>query len=156
MKKVLAGILINILLGFMAMASPGKQYEITPIAPVPQPHPATIEVPCVNPCLLVDATMYHPVAAQTDDTPTITADGTKIDPYHTSELNIIAVSQDMLERNGGFLNYGDTVVINNAGHKNGTYTIHDCMASYWTNKIDFFESVGTPIYKFNAVEIEKI
>ena len=47
----------------------------------------------------VRATMYHPVEEQCDDTPLITADGSKIDPYKVSSWNWIAVSQHMLTRN---------------------------------------------------------
>ena len=42
----------------------------------------------------VKATMYHPVEAQCDDTPLITADGSKICPINVSDWNWIAVSQD--------------------------------------------------------------
>ena len=65
----------------------------------------------------VRATMYHPVEEQCDDTPLITADGSKIDPYKVSSCNWIAVSQHMLTRNGGPLNYGDTVYIFGTEHK---------------------------------------
>ena len=40
----------------------------------------------------VKATMYHPVEEQCDNTPLITADGSKIDPYNVSDWNWIAVS----------------------------------------------------------------
>ena len=55
----------------------------------------------------VKATMYHPVEAQCDDSPLITADGSRICPINVSDWNWIAVSQDLLVKNGGFLNYGD-------------------------------------------------
>ena len=75
----------------------------------------------------VRATMYHPVEEQCDHTPLITADGSKIDPYKVSDWKWIAVSQHMLTRNGGPLNYGDTVYIFGTEHKDGMYIVKDCM-----------------------------
>ena len=103
----------------------------------------------------VRATMYHPVEEQCDDTPLITADGSKIDPYIVSNWNWIAVSQHMLTRNGGPLNYGDTVYIFGTEHKDGMYVIKDCMNKRKRNQIDFLESLGTPQYKYDNVVIAK-
>ena len=103
----------------------------------------------------VRATMYHPVEAQCDDTPLITADGSKIDPYKVSSWNWIAVSQHMLTRNGGPLNYGDTVYIFGTEHKDGVYVIKDCMNKRKTNQIDFLESLGTPQYRYDNVVIAR-
>jgi len=103
----------------------------------------------------VRATMYHPVEEQCDDTPLITADGSKIDPYKVSSWNWIAVSQHMLTRNGGPLNYGDTVYIFGTEHKDGVYVIKDCMNKRKTNQIDFLESLGTPQYRYDNVVIAR-
>ena len=103
----------------------------------------------------VRATMYHPVEEQCDDTPLITADGSKIDPYNVSNWNWIAVSQHMLTRNGGPLNYGDTVYIFGTEHKDGVYVIKDCMNKRKRNQIDFLESLGTPQYKYDNVVIAR-
>jgi len=100
----------------------------------------------------VNATMYHPVEGQCDESPLITADGSIIDPYKVSEWNWIAVSQDMLLRNGGIFNYGDRVYIKGT-HKDGIYTIHDCMNRRFTYKIDFLENIGTKQYKYNNIEL---
>ena len=102
----------------------------------------------------VRATMYHPVEEQCDDTPLITADGSKIDPYKVSSWNWIAVSQHMLTRNGGPLNYGDTVYIFGT-HKDGMYVIKDCMNKRKRNQIDFLESLGTPQYRYDNVVIAR-
>ena len=103
----------------------------------------------------VRATMYHPVEEQCDDTPLITADGSKIDPYKVSNWNWIAVSQHMLTRNGGPLNYGDTVYIFGTDHKDGMYVIKDCMNKRKRNQIDFLESLGTPQYRYDNVVIAR-
>ena len=103
----------------------------------------------------VKATMYHPVEEQCDDTPLITADGSKIDPYNVSDWNWIAVSQHMLKRNGGPFNYGDTVYVLGTKHKDGMYIIKDCLNKRKTNQIDFLESLGTPQYRYDNVVIAR-
>ena len=103
----------------------------------------------------VKATMYHPVEEQCDNTPLITADGSKIDPYKVSDWNWIAVSQHMLKRNGGPLNYGDTVYVFGTKHKDGMYIIKDCMNKRKTKQIDFLESLGTPQYRYDNVVLAR-
>ena len=100
----------------------------------------------------VKATMYHPVEEQCDDTPLITADGSKICPINVSDWNWIAVSQDLLVKNGGFLNYGDKVYVKGT-HKDGVYIVRDCMNKRKTFQIDILESIGTSQYKYDEVEI---
>ena len=105
----------------------------------------------------VSATMYYPVVGQCDDTPDITADQTKIPDIHNcTNLNWIAVSQDLLWFNGGPYRYGDKVIIMNAGHKDGIYTIRDAMNRRFKHKIDFLESVGSKGYKFKNVLMVKV
>ena len=100
----------------------------------------------------VRATMYHPVEAQCDDTPLITADGSKICPINVSDWNWIAVSQDLLKKNGGIFDYGDQVYVRGT-HKDGIYTIRDCMNKRKTYQIDILESIGTSQYKYDQIEI---
>ena len=100
----------------------------------------------------VKATMYHPVEAQCDDSPLITADGSRIHPYKVSDWNWIAVSQDLLKKNGGIFEYGDRVYIKGT-HRDGVYTIHDCMNKRKTFQIDILESIGTSQYKYDEIEI---
>ena len=125
-------------------------YEIThdgkPIDPLPYINCSPISV---------KATMYHPVEAQCDDNPLQTADGSIIDPYNVSSWNWIAVSQDMLKKNGGIFNYGDQVYISGT-HKDGLYTIHDCMNRRKTSQIDFLENIGTKQYRYNEIELYAI
>ena len=102
--------------------------------------------------LNVKATMYHPVEEQCDDSPLITADGSRICPINVSDWNWIAVSQDLLKKNGGIFEYGDQVYVKGT-HKDGVYTIHDCMNKRKTNQIDILESVGTNQYKYDEIEI---
>ena len=100
----------------------------------------------------VKATMYHPVEAQCDDTPLITADGSRICPINVSDWNWIAVSQDLLKKNGGVFDYGDQVYVSGT-HKDGVYTIRDCMNKRKKNQIDILESIGTSQYKYDQIEI---
>ena len=104
------------------------------------------------PAISVKATMYHPVEAQCDDTPLITADGSRICPINVSNWNWVAVSQDLLVKNGGFLNYGDKVYIKGT-HKDGIYTVRDCMNKRKTFQIDILESIGTSQYKYDEIEL---
>ena len=102
--------------------------------------------------LNVKATMYHPVEEQCDDSPLITADGSRICPINVSDWNWIAVSQDLLKKNGGIFDYGDQVYVKGT-HKDGVYTIHDCMNKRKKNQIDILESIGTNQYKYDEIEI---
>mgnify|MGYP003648174640 CR=1 FL=1 len=101
----------------------------------------------------VEATMYHPVEAQCDSDPLVTADGSIIDPYKVSSWNWIAVSQDMLIKNGGILNYGDKVLVKGTKHKDGIYYVHDCMNRRFTTKIDFLENINTKPYRYDNVDL---
>ena len=46
----------------------------------------------------VTVTMYNPTPSQTDRTPNITADGTKINPNKASSYLYIALSRNLLKR----------------------------------------------------------
>ena len=52
-----------------------------------------------------------PTKAQCDDTPNITADGTKIKPWKATEYRYVALSRDLISRWGGPFDYGDYIVI---------------------------------------------
>ena len=105
--------------------------------------------------LKVTVTMYHPVPEQTDSTPNITADGTVFRIENASDYRYIAVSQNMLIRNGGFLDYGDWVVVS-AGEKSGLYQVRDTMHRRWINRIDILESPGVRPYKYNNASLQKL
>jgi len=104
----------------------------------------------------VTATMYNPVVGQCDDDPLITAGMYKINPNKASDHKWIAVSRDLLKRWGGVFDYGDKVYISGAGHKNGIYTIVDTMNKRFQKRIDFLETRGTKLYKYNNVVLAKL
>lgn len=104
----------------------------------------------------VTATMYNPVVGQCDNDPFITAGMFKINPEKASEHKWIAVSRNLLKRWGGYLDYGDRVYIKGAGHKDGIYTIVDTMNKRFRNRIDFLETQGTKLYKYENVLLAKL
>tara|TARA_R100000697_G_scaffold39924_1_gene52063 strand:+ start:948 stop:1349 length:402 start_codon:yes stop_codon:yes gene_type:complete len=103
----------------------------------------------------VTVTMYHPVRSQTDSTPNILADGTRIRVHKASEYRFIAVSRNLLKRHGGFLEYGDFVVLKGTGQKDGVYQVKDTMNKRFINRIDILESPGTKPYKVDSAKIMK-
>ena len=103
----------------------------------------------------VVVTMYHPVKHQTDRTPDILADGTKITIHKASEYNYVAVSRNLLKRWGGWLDYGDFIVLSGTDGKDGVYQVKDTMNKRFVNRIDILESPGTKPYKFTDAKIKK-
>ena len=106
--------------------------------------------------IIVDVTMYQPVYPQTDKTPDITADGTRIRIHKASEYKFVALSLNLLKRWGGPFDYGDFILIKNAGHKDGVYQVRDTMNPKWVNVVDILESKGVEPYKFTNAHIFKL
>ena len=103
----------------------------------------------------VVVTMYHPTRGQTDSTPDILADGTKITIHKASEYRYVAVSRNLLKRWGGWLNYGDFIVLKGTGGKDGVYQVKDTMNKRFVNRIDILESPGVKQYRFDNATIKK-
>jgi len=106
--------------------------------------------------IIVDVTMYQPVYPQTDKTPDITADGTRIRIHKASEYKFVALSRNLLKRWGGPFDYGDFILIKNAGHKDGVYQVRDTMNPKWVNVVDILESTDVMPYKFTDAHIFKL
>ena len=104
----------------------------------------------------VDVTMYQPVYPQTDMTPNITADGTRIRIKQASNYKFVALSRNLLKRWGGPFDYGDFILIKNAGHKDGVYQVRDTMNPKWVNVVDILESENVRPYKFTDAHIFKL
>jgi len=103
----------------------------------------------------VTATMYTAHASQTDSTPNITADGTRINPNWAGKYRYLAVSRNLLEVNGGYLNYGDYITIQGvSGKYDGVWQVKDTMAKRWTNRIDLLCNPGENLFKINNVIIK--
>jgi 3D (Asp-Asp-Asp) domain-containing protein len=103
----------------------------------------------------VTVTMYQPVRYQTDSTPNILADGTRIRTKQASNYKFIAVSRNLLKRFGGFLDFGDFVLLKGTDHKDGVYQVRDVMNKRFVNRIDILESVDVKPYKFDKAKIIK-
>lgn len=102
-------------------------------------------------------TIYHAEVRQCDDTPNITGDGSKINPYKASEHRWIAISQEMLDCEyriqllndstsalfKGRIEYGDTVWIESPYKTiNGWWIVHDTKNKRYKNSIDFLQTKG--------------
>ena len=105
--------------------------------------------------MIVTVTMYQPVRYQTDSTPNILADGTRIRTQEASNYKFIAVSRNLLKRFGGWLDYGDFVLLRGTPGKDGVYQVRDTMNKRWVNRIDILESVDVKPYKFEKAKIVK-
>ena len=105
--------------------------------------------------MIVTVTMYQPVRYQTDSTPNILADGTRIKTEQASNYKFIAVSRNLLKRWGGWLDYGDFILLLGTGHKDGVYQVKDSMNPRFVNRVDILESPGVKPYKFDKAKILK-
>ena len=103
----------------------------------------------------VKVTMYQPVPRQTDSTPNILADGTRIKVREASNYKYIAVSRNLLKRWGGWLDYGDFILLKGTSHKDGVYQVKDTMNPRYVNRVDILESPGVKPYKFDKAQILK-
>ena len=99
----------------------------------------------------VTVTMYHPIPNQTDSTPNITADGTKINIWKASEYRYVALSRDLLSRWGGPFDYGDYIVIEGIGENSGIYQVRDTMNPKHTNRVDILKTSGSRQFKYTNV-----
>ena len=104
----------------------------------------------------VDVTMYQPVYPQTDNSPDITADGTKIRIHKASEYKFVALSRNLLSRWRGPCNYGDFIYIKGTKDKDGVYQVRDTMNPKWVNVVDILESTHVSPYKYENVHIYKM
>ena len=104
----------------------------------------------------VDVTMYQPNKIQCDDTPNITADGTRIRSSKASNYKFVALSRNLLKRWGGPFDYGEFILLKDAGKKDGVYQVRDTMNPKWVNVVDILESEHVEPYKFTGVHIYKL
>ena len=104
----------------------------------------------------VDVTMYQPVYPQTDKTPDITADGTRIRISKASEYKFVALSRNLLKRWGGPFDYGDFILIKGTKTKDGVYQVRDTMNPKYVNYVDILESLNVKPYKYENVHIYKM
>ena len=101
----------------------------------------------------VTVTTYNPTRRQTDSTPNITADGTRINPRKATEYRYVALSRDLLSRWGGPFEYGDYIVIEGTGKWDGVYQVRDTMNPKWTNRVDILTTNDR--FKYNNITMYK-
>ncbi len=101
----------------------------------------------------VTVTTYNPTREQCDDTPNITADGTKIKPHRATQYRYVALSRDLLARWDGPFDYGDYVVIEGTGSWDGIYQVRDTMNPKWTNRVDILTTNSR--FKYNNITMYK-
>ena len=104
----------------------------------------------------VTATIYHAVRGQTDKTPHITADGTRIDTNNAGKYRFVALSRNLLSRWGGPFEYGDYIIVEGCNGKyDGIWQVKDTMNERFHNRIDFLQSKGAKPIKFDEAVIYK-
>ena len=101
----------------------------------------------------VTVTTYNPTKAQCDDTPNITADGTKIKTWKASSYRYVALSRDLLSRWGGPFEYGDYIIIEGTRDRDGVYQVRDTMNPKWTNRVDILTTNSR--FKFENITMYK-
>ena len=106
--------------------------------------------------IVVDVTMYQPNTIQCDDTPDVTADGTKIRISKASDYKFVALSRNLLKRWGGPFDYGDFILLKGADKKSGVYQVRDTMNPKWVNVVDILESEHVEPYKYTDAHIYKL
>ena len=99
---------------------------------------------------IVTLTVYNPVGSQCDDTPLITANGTKIDleKLKRGEIKYCAVSRDLLSE----IPYGSIIYIE--GH--GEYEVVDTMNKRVKMSVDILQDVSQKGFKKTNIRILKV
>jgi 3D (Asp-Asp-Asp) domain-containing protein len=103
----------------------------------------------------VKVTIYNATRAQCDETPTITADGTKLDIKKISTYRYAAISRNLHSKWGGPYNFGDTIVLREVGKHSGSWVVKDLMGSGAKNHIDLLVPVGTDWVSYENKQICK-
>ena len=116
--------------------SPAPKTEVDKEEWLPIPEPAhTPAIPLNN--LQVSASIYHPEPRQTDSTPFITADGSRIDRKNPGKHRWLAVSRNLHSRWGGDLEFGDSLWVSGiSDDMDGLYIVRDVMNRRFRNKVD--------------------
>ena len=101
----------------------------------------------------VTVTTYNPTREQCDNTPNITADGTRIKPWRATDYRYVALSRDLLDRWGGPFNYGDYIVIEGTDGWDGIYQVRDTMNPKWVNRVDILTTKSR--FKYDNITMYK-
>ncbi len=106
----------------------------------------------------VTASVYFPEEAQTDSTPLITADGSRINETHPKKHKWIAVSRNLLTRWGGHIEFGDKVKVSGISDRlDGIYVVRDTMKKRLRNRIDILVGPNDNVMgRWNDVKLTKL
>ena len=98
----------------------------------------------------VTVTTYNAVRSQCDKTPTITADGTRIDnkKLKDGKQRIVAISRDLLHE----IPLGSTISIE--GH--GSYVVRDTMNPRFNHCIDILQHPSKENFKKEKIKVELV
>ena len=98
----------------------------------------------------VTVTTYNAVRSQCDKTPTITADGTRIDPIKlkNGQQRIVAISRDLLHA----IPLGSTISIE--GH--GCYDVRDTMNPRFNHCIDILQHSSKENFKKEKIKVKLV
>ncbi|WP_276497293.1 hypothetical protein [Pontibacter litorisediminis] len=115
-------------------------------------------LPEPTPTLTVTASIYHPEPGQTDSSPYITADGSRINRKDPKQHRWIAVSRDLHSRWGGDVEFGDSLWVTGISEElDGLYIVRDIMNKRMHQQIDILVGKRDPIYgKWENVHIAKL
>jgi 3D (Asp-Asp-Asp) domain-containing protein len=119
-------------------AAQAKQHTTKRVAVAPH-RPAThrAALQSVGRTYRVTATVYQAVPGQTDGSPFVTADNSRIKPRYGSHTRWLALSPDLLQQGGGRFHYGDKVQVSRVSPQlDGVYTVHDTMNRRHRRRID--------------------
>lgn len=85
----------------------------------------------------VTASIYYPEVAQTDSTPLITADGSRINKKKARMHRWVALSRNLLKKWGGQIDYGDSLRVKGISPElDGIYVVRDTMKKRLRNRVD--------------------
>jgi 3D (Asp-Asp-Asp) domain-containing protein len=101
---------------------------------------------------VVSLSTYKADTAETDSTPLVTASGFKLDSLNPKKHRVIAISRDLK----ALFDFGDKVILTNAGKFNGVWFIHDIMNKRYKNKIDILINPSDRQLSLKGVLISKI
>lgn len=142
-------------------AEPKRQEErpaaITKTVPPQEPEQPEI-ITSTPDTFTVAASVYFPEPHQTDSTPFITADGSKINKNNPKKHRWIAVSRDLHTRWGGEMDFGDSLMVSGVSEKlDGIYIVRDVMNRRMHNKIDILVGRQDKIMGFwHDVQVAKV
>ncbi|MFD2245493.1 hypothetical protein [Pontibacter ruber] len=124
----------------------------------PTPKTYTPEIDPLPETFTVSASVYFPEPGQTDSTPFITADGSRINPKSPGKHRWIAISRDLHTRWGGDLEFGDSLWVSGISDDlDGLYIVRDTMNRRIRNQIDILVGRHEKVMGFwNDVQIARL